>query len=186
MAENLSSFIVTGASASGKSTLVRRAYTEGYNTLPTHTTRQLRFGEVDGVDMVSVAVEKFKENFRNGEYLEPSLDFALLNATGIYYGTPQAWIGRLGSERVCAMPTSLTVARKIRESVDAPWVHLECPPEIRKQRLTERGISDSEVVARLTAGESLVIPEEADIVVDSSVISAVGILKVIHKEFGNE
>ena len=38
---DLPSFIVTGALASGKTTLIEQAVADGYSYIPTHTTRYL-------------------------------------------------------------------------------------------------------------------------------------------------
>ena len=179
-------FIVTGASASGKSTLVRAAHELGYRILPTHTTRALRDGEIDGLDMISVAEAQFVHNFEAGLYLEPDLEFARLRATGIYYGTPRTWLQSLEAEGACAMPTSLTVARKIRDLTHARWVHLDCPANARMQRLMERGIPVTEIEARLHAGESVVVPEDSDMVVDSATFTVQAILKAIGATDNNE
>lgn len=86
------SFIVTGASASGKSTLINYAVNQGYNYLPTHMTRHPREEEQNGKDAIFLTIEEFKNNFQNEIYLEESLDFALLKSLGIYYGTPKEWL----------------------------------------------------------------------------------------------
>ena len=49
---DLPSFIVTGASASSKTTLIEQAVADGYSYIPTHTTRLPRSGEVSGVRSV--------------------------------------------------------------------------------------------------------------------------------------
>lgn len=49
---DLPSFIVTGASASGKTTLIEQAVADGYSYIPTYTTRLPRSGEVSGVRSV--------------------------------------------------------------------------------------------------------------------------------------
>ena len=49
---DLPSFIVTGASVSGKTTLIEQAVADGYSYIPTHTTRLPRSGEVPGVHSV--------------------------------------------------------------------------------------------------------------------------------------
>ena len=49
---DLPSFIVTGALASGKTTLIEQAVADGYSYIPTHTTRLPRSGEVPGVHSV--------------------------------------------------------------------------------------------------------------------------------------
>jgi guanylate kinase len=154
----------------------------GFNILPSHTTRPLRSGEANGLDMVSVEKEAFVQKFSNGEYLEPDLDFALLKSTGVYYGTPKSWLGKLNEQNNCAMPTSLTVARNILERTGVQWVHLACSDDVRRERLQQRNISKDEISARLYSGESILIPNEADIVIDTSEMAVSSIMKVIQGE----
>lgn len=54
---DLPSFIVTGASASGKTTLIEQAVADGYLYIPTHTTRLPRSDEVPGVHSVFLREE---------------------------------------------------------------------------------------------------------------------------------
>ena len=70
---DLPSFIVTVASASGKTTLIGQAIAGGYTYIPTHTTRPPRPGEVLGIHGVFLRKEQFKDNFRRGLYIEDSL-----------------------------------------------------------------------------------------------------------------
>ena len=86
---DLPSFIVTGASASGKTTLIEQAVADGYSYIPTHTTILPRSGEVPGVYSVFLREEQFESNFREGLYIEDSLEFAYMPGIGIYYGYPR-------------------------------------------------------------------------------------------------
>lgn len=150
--------------------------------LPTHTTRPLRINETNNFDMTSVSEETFVADFAAGKYLEPDLDFALLHATGVYYGTPKSWLSRLAThDAVCAMPTSLTVARTIQAATSVLWVHLVCPPDVRRQRLVARGMSPGEVEARMSAGESVQIPHEANYLLDTSTMAVRGIYNYIQE-----
>jgi guanylate kinase len=180
------SFIVTGPSGSGKTTLTRAAGEQGYRTLPTHTTRLLRSGETQGSDMFNISIEDFVGRFEEGDYLEPDLEFALLHSTGVYYGTPKTWLGDLESAKSCAMPVSLTIARKITQSIQVPWVHLECSDEVRRERLLRRGISEVEIDARLNTGESIFTPSEATIILNSAELATGALLTVIEKGINHE
>jgi guanylate kinase len=155
-------FIITGASATGKTSLAEMAVEYGYAYLPSHTTRLLRPHEIQGTQIVSLTEEQFLDNFDKHKYLEPSLDFARLHSTGIYYGTPIGWIDLLQSENVCAIPVSITIARKIFDRLAIKWVHLVCDDSIREDRLKKRGISSSEINARIMTGDCISqIPSEA-------------------------
>lgn len=154
------SFIVTGASACGKTTLVDEAQKSGYIHLPTHTTREKRAGEIAGVHNEFLAVAEFKHNFADGMYLEPSLKYA--ENIGVFYGTPRYWLPYLQRDGYCATPITPLIARIICASTNVLWVCLICNEKVRRQRLEERNISAEEIEARIkTAEDHYNIPETA-------------------------
>lgn len=94
---DLPSFIVTGASASGKTTLVEQAIAGGYKYIPTHTTRPPRPGEVPDVHGVFLSKRQFEDKFRQGLYIEGllGLEFAYMPEIGVYYGSPRKQVDLL-------------------------------------------------------------------------------------------
>ena len=179
----LNSFIVTGASASGKSTLINEARKE-YIYLPTHMTREPRKGERDGIDAIFINTKQFIENFNKNEYLEPSLEFALLKNLGQYYGTPKSWLDCLNKSGYCASPVSITIAKKIVSICPSTcWVHLWCSKEETYKRLLARGIDEDEINCRITSGDSIYIPDSANLVINTSEYSPQEILEKIKKMF---
>ena len=165
------SFIITGASASGKSTLVRESIEAGYCYSPTHMTRGIREDEVDGIDGVFLTRKQFESNFQDGQYLEPSLDYAELKPISVYYDTPASWTEILNNPGNCASPVALKMARKLLEAVDVRWVHLVCDDSDKYNRLRERGYSGAEIYARMTSGEPVAIPPEATVMNSSDLRS---------------
>ena len=125
---DLPSFIVTGASASGKTTLIEQAVADGYSYISTHTTRLLRSGEVPGVYSVFLREEQFESNFREGLYIEDSLGFAYMPGIGIYYGYPREQMDLLKRNGFSSSPVSTQTARRVFYmcGCDVNWVHLEC------------------------------------------------------------
>lgn len=125
---DLPSFTVTGASASGKTTLIEQAVADGYSYIPTHTTRLLRSGEVPGVYSVFLREEQFESNFREGLYIEDSLGFAYMPGIGIYYGYPREQMDLLKRNGFSSSPVSTQTARRVFYmcGCDVNWVHLEC------------------------------------------------------------
>lgn len=125
---DLPSFIVTGASASGKNTLIEQAVADGYSYIPTHTTRLPRSGEVPGVHSVFLREEQFESNFREVLYIEDSLEFAYMPGIGIYYGYPREQMDLLKRNGFCSSPVSTQIARRVFYmcGCDVNWVHLEC------------------------------------------------------------
>lgn len=125
---DLPSFVVTGASASGKTTLIEQAVADGYSYIPTHTTRLLRSGEVPSVYSVFLREEQFESNFREGLYIEDSLEFAYMPGIGIYYGYPREQMDLLKKNGFSSSPVSTQTARRVFYmcGCDVNWVHLEC------------------------------------------------------------
>jgi guanylate kinase len=172
------SFIVTGASASGKTTLIECAMENGYSHLPTHTTRTQRPGEIAGVHDVYLSDQEFEENFYSGMYIEESLDFAKLHSTGIYYGTPCEQIGLLSQDGYCSTPVSIKIARKIIDVANTNWIHLVCDDNDRIDRLRQRGISEEEIYSRMTSGDSINLPDDA-LIFNTSKLAADSLIKYI-------
>lgn len=173
---DLPSFIVTGASASGKTTLVEQAISNGYTYIPTHTTRQPRSGEVPGVHGVFLNEERFKDNFRQGSYIEGSLglEFAYMPEIGVYYGSPREQVDLLKKNGFCSSPVSTQIARRVFYmcGCDVNWVHLECDDKDRRIRLEQRGMAPDEIEKRMTFGDSLEIPDEATVFNTSAIAAA--------------
>lgn len=170
---DLPSFIVTGASASGKTTLVEQAVAGGYKYIPTHTTRPPRPGEVPDVHGVFLSKRQFEDYFRQGLYIEGSLDFAYMAEIDTYYGSPREQVDLLKKNGFCSSPVSTQIARMIFSmcGCDMKWLHLECDYTTRRHRLEQRDMAPDEIEARMTFGDSLKAPGEA-IVFDTSRVAA--------------
>jgi len=138
--------VVSGPTASGKSTLWRRLVLHpqvGFSV--SATTRQPRPGEVDGKDYFYVSNERFQQMIANGELLEHAM------VHGCYYGT-------LRSEIQKALHVGLNIVLEIdvqgfeqlRQS-GLPMVSVFVKPpsmEILAARLRERGSETEEQMAR--------------------------------------
>ncbi len=184
---DLPSFIVTGASASGKTTLVEQAIAGGYKYIPTHTTRMPRPGEVPGVHGVFLSKGQFEDNFRQGFYIEDSLDFAYMAEIDTYYGSPREQVDLLKKNGFCSSPVSTQIARMIFSMCDGyvGWLHLECDDATRRHRLEQRGMAPDEIEARMTFGDSLKAPGEAT-VVDTSRVAAESLFGRVKQLLGRD
>ena len=91
-------------------------------------TRLPRSGEVSGVHSVFLREEQFKSNFREGLYIEDSLEFAYMPGIGIYYGYPREQMDLLKKNGFCFSPVLTQIARRVFYmcGCDVNWVHLEC------------------------------------------------------------
>lgn len=176
------SLLITGASASGKTTLAEVATGLGYVMLPIETTRQLRPGEVEGIHLRSVRENEFARRFRAGSYIETDFLFTLLNSTGVRYGTPNEWLPKLEAGGHIANPVSIAVAETIMgrvESGSTTWIHLVCEERCRRQRLADRKICEAEIEARMTTGDSIITPQGV-LTFDTSTMTPVQILQELH------
>ena len=127
-----------------------------------------RPGEVPDVHGVFLRKEQFKDNFRQGFYIEDSLDFAYMAEIDTYYGSPRKQVDLLKKNGFCSSPVSTQIARMV---FSMKWLHLECDDATRRHRLEQRGTAPDEIEARMTFGDSLKAPGEA-IVVDTSRVAA--------------
>lgn len=175
------SFIVTGASAAGKTTLVEYAKKQGYILLPNHTTRNLKENEINGKDIVSITNKEFIDNFNKNLYFEPSLDSAMHKGLSVFYGTPKKWKDNLEGKKSCAIVSSPLTARLVKKEINVIWVHLYCSDEERYKRLKERGIGEEEIEARMHFGDSIQIPKDVDLLIDTGKYRPNEILEIINK-----
>ena len=81
-------FIISAASGTGKTTLVRKLCAElpDLQVSISYTTRPQRPGEVEGVDYFFVSEEMFSEMVNENAFLEHEIVF------GYRYGTPRVWV----------------------------------------------------------------------------------------------
>ena len=93
-----------------------------------HTTRLSRSGEAPGVHSVFLREERFDSNFREGLYIEDSLEFVYMPGLGIYYGYSREQMDLLKKNGFCSSPASTQIARRVFYmcGCDVNWVHLEC------------------------------------------------------------
>jgi guanylate kinase len=144
-------FVVCSPSGGGKTTIIRRAMAElagegrcAYFSV-SHTTRQPRQGEVDGVDYHFVSREAFVAMVSQGSFLEHA------EYVGNLYGTSRQEIAaRL--EEGCDVFLDIDVqgASQIREALPEAVHVFILPPSfaVLKQRLIARGKDDLDTVMR--------------------------------------
>ncbi len=139
-------FIISGASATGKDTIVSeilKIHADKAVLSISMTTRKPRNGETDGVDYFFVTREKFESNIQNGLMLEYA-DYG-----GNYYGTPvepvRNWLNR-------GMNVFLVIEVKgasiVRERFPEAKSIFILPPSMNalEKRLRGRGTEDEETI----------------------------------------
>jgi guanylate kinase len=155
--------VITGPSAVGKDTLLRRlrALFTGAHFAITATTRAPRPGERDGIDYHFYSVPEFERLIAEGELLEHARVY------GDWKGVPLAPVRQaLAAGRDVLMRTDVQGARHIKSVAPAAVTIFIKPPSIDElhRRLNNRG-ADSEEQAALRlkiADEEMAAAEEFD------------------------
>ena len=176
--------VVSGASGTGKTTLVKRLLAQDTELAwsVSATTRRPRPGEVDGKDYRFLSRAQFERGLQAGEFAEHAESF------GEFYGTPAEPLRRaLAEGRVILLDIDVQGARQIRRSFpDAFLVFAMAPSEEELlRRLTGRGTEDeaSRKKRLQRVREELAARNEYDrVVVNDDVEKAVAELKGIVAE----
>ena len=147
-------FVVTGASGTGKTTLVKAALTRipdlGFSV--SATTRAPRPGERDGVDYQFVSQEDFSELVAHGELLEWAQVY------GNRYGTPAAPVeAAMAQGHSILLEIDAQGAEQVRRRMpDAVSIFI-LPPSLQaiEARLRGRATDSEEIIARRIADARL-------------------------------
>ena len=163
--------VLSGPSAVGKSTVVRRLREEvpDLQFSVSATTREPRPGEVDSRDYHFVTPERFQELIDSGELLE----WADIHGGLHRSGTPSEPVLQAAcAGRPVLIEVDLAGARAVKRALpDAVSVFLAPPTwEALRERLVGRGTETPEVMARrlATAEAELAARSEFDVVVVNS------------------
>ncbi len=143
-------FVITGASGTGKTTLVRAALAAlpdiGFSV--SATTRAPRRGEVDGKDYHFVSKARFQEMVDAGEMLEWA------EVYGNFYGTPAAPVrAALDTGHSILLEIDLQGARQVRTAMPEMIGVFVLPPDfsVIEARLRGRATDSEEIIQRRIA-----------------------------------
>lgn len=147
-------FVVTGASGTGKTTLVREALRviPGLGWSVSKTTRPPRAGEVDGSDYHFVSRADFEASLARGELLE----WAEVYGNG--YGTPRAPVEQaLARGHSILLEIDAQGARQVRAALPEAVLVFILPPSLAEleARLRARSTDSEAVIQRRLAEASL-------------------------------
>ena len=136
-------FILSAPSGGGKSSLARALARDcdRVMTSVSHTTRNIRPGETDGVDYNFVDVDTFERMIGAGEFVEYA------NVFGQYYGTSRdAIVGNLAAGKSVVLDIDWQGARQVRDAFkDAVSIYILPPSlEVLAERLSARGREDDQ------------------------------------------
>lgn len=140
-------FIISAASGTGKTTLVSRLLKNNSDlrVSVSHTTRQPREGEQNGVHYHFVSKEEFESLIEKREFLEHA------NVFGNYYGTGISGVNRLSEQGFdVILEIDVQGAEQVRQALPEACSIFILPPsmEILSSRLNGRGTDSAEVIAR--------------------------------------
>lgn len=143
--------VLSGPSGVGKGTVRQAMMQSGFRDFKysvSMTTRQMRPGEVDGVDYYFRTKEEFEKEIADGQMLEYA------QYVGNYYGTPLRYVNEtLDQGRDVLLEIEVNGAMQVRAKCpDAAFIFLT-PPDLDelKQRLIGRGTDDSETINKRVA-----------------------------------
>ncbi|MBB3184610.1 guanylate kinase [Halomonas fontilapidosi] len=140
-------FIVSAPSGAGKTSLVRELIEslDGIQVSVSHTTRERREGEVDGVNYHFVDVPAFEAMIEQGDFFEYARVF------DNYYGTSRRTVEKmLAAGQDVILEIDWQGARQVRQQLpDAVSVFILPPSrEELERRLSSRGTDEHAVIAR--------------------------------------
>ncbi|MDP5255245.1 MULTISPECIES: guanylate kinase [unclassified Vibrio] len=142
-------YIVSAPSGAGKSSLIsallEKNPTYAMKVSVSHTTRDMRPGEEDGVHYHFVSRGEFESLIAEGAFLEHAEVF------GNYYGTSRPWIEQTLEQGIDVfLDIDWQGARQIREQMPLARSIFILPPSNSEleRRLTTRGQDSKEVIAK--------------------------------------
>ncbi len=142
-------YIVSAPSGAGKSSLIsallEKNPTYAMKVSVSHTTRDMRPGEEDGVHYHFVSRGEFESLIADGAFLEHAEVF------GNYYGTSRPWIEQTLEQGIDVfLDIDWQGARQIREQMPLARSIFILPPSNSEleRRLTTRGQDSKEVIAK--------------------------------------
>nr|ADD38867.1 Guanylate kinase [Lepeophtheirus salmonis] len=151
--------VITGPSGVGKSTLLNALLSKHSNKFSfsvSHTTRQRREGEKDGLHYYFIDKDNFKLKISNKYFLEHA-EFA-----NNFYGTSEEEVKKIiDSGKICVLDVEVNGVKSIfdyKPSLNAKYIFVAPPStELLEERLRGRGTeSESKIQARLnTAKEAM-------------------------------
>mmetsp|Transcript_13132 Transcript_13132/g.23507 ORF Transcript_13132/g.23507 Transcript_13132/m.23507 type:complete len:238 (+) Transcript_13132:158-871(+) len=143
--------VFAGPSGVGKGTLIellRKKYPTQFGFSVSHTTRNPREGEQDGVHYNFTTVETIKKEIDEGKFVEYA------NVHGNYYGTSVAAVESVQNQgKICILDIDVQGVRNVKKStLDAIYIFIAPPSmEVLEKRLRGRGTEKEEAVVKRLA-----------------------------------
>lgn len=144
-------YVLSGSSGVGKDTILRTFLSKHpeFKLSVSHTTREIRPGEVDGVDYYFVKDEDFHHGMVNDEFLEWAV------FSGNYYGTKKASLQyMLNKTNNVILKLDTKGALKVKKLIPEAVLIFVAPPSIQELEARLRGRnteSEESIKRRLSA-----------------------------------
>lgn len=139
--------IIVGPSASGKTEVVKMIIKK-YNMkkLVTYTTRNMRVGEVDGIDYHFISHESFLKKVKEQFFVET------VYYNQFYYGT--SYSDLTNDKIVILEPTGLKHYLQLNDK-HIRVCFLDCPKKVRQARMIKRGDNLDVINCRLSRDDEI-------------------------------
>lgn len=143
--------VLCGKSGSGKNSTQDTLVNRGMERIITYTTRPMRPGEIDGVTYHFISEEEFLQKRESGFFLESTSYFPASGGEW-FYGT-NADDFRLNGVLILNPSGVKALTPELREKYEIIVIYLNCPEDMLRKRLINRGDDPSEVDRRLKADQ---------------------------------
>jgi len=145
--------ILSGPSGVGKSTIERRLCGEfGYGRMISHTSRDMRAGEINGVDYYYVSHEEFMAMDQRGDLAEAAI---IYGGKGYGLSHAEAWKATDGGSKVGLVVVNTDGARQLRDLWPDAWsIWLDHPSnDTLAQRMRDRGDDPERIAGRIKSAD---------------------------------
>lgn len=143
----LKPIVICGPSGVGKGTLIellqQRFPNDQFGFSVSHTTRQPREGEVNGVHYNFISIDEIKQQIKDGKFIEYA------EVHGKYYGTSVAAVETVQSQgKICILDIDVQGVQKVKQSTLEPYYIFIAPPskDDLEKRLRGRGTETEEAI----------------------------------------
>lgn len=143
----MSTIILVGKTACGKSTTAKLMEAMGYQRIVTDTTRPKREGETDGIDYHFRTQDEFEALKEAGYYAE-SVDYEAAFGHCSYGSAKEAYESKKDSV-IVLNPYGLKMVKKNVVSGSTISIFMDVPEDILVERLHIRGDAEDEITRRL-------------------------------------
>ena len=146
--QNINIFVISSPSGGGKTSLIKKLLEDPRSERTvlsiSHTTREKRLNEKDGIDYFFTDKKSFEDKIKKNDFLEYATVF------DNYYGTSQETVNTLVSQgKTVILELDWQGAKQVKSKIPCYLIFL-LPPSIDdlKKRLIDRNLDESEIIEK--------------------------------------